>query len=168
MATFLHQQNAHEGHRTLWREILTICTHLSYMHRAPHKAKYPGEGRTLSFTGKTHPESDQPGQSQQTARCYTRVTNLHFTWQAPGLRDKELVTADTNGSHPIITFKRNLKQEQASSISTPSARLQPMAGSLAGPNLSLGLEGSSSPKGWLQLQPLKPVAFGTILACHLT
>lgn len=138
------------------------------MHRAPHKAKYPGEGRTLSFTGKTHPESDQPGQSQQTAQCYTRVTNLHFTWQAPGLRDKELVTADTNGSHPIITFKRNLKQEQASSISTPSARLQPMAGSLAGPNLSLGLEGSSSPKGWLQLQPLKPVAFGTILACHLT
>lgn len=138
------------------------------MHRAPHKAKYPREGRTLSFTGKTHPESDQPGQSQQTARCYTRVTNLHFTWQAPGLRDKELVTADTNGSHPIITFKRNLKQEQASSISTPSARLQPMAGSLAGPNLSLGLEGSSSPKGWLQLQPLKPVAFGTILACHLT
>lgn len=138
------------------------------MHRAPHKAKYPGEGRTLCFTGKTHPKSDQPGQSQQTARCYTRVTNLHFTWQAPGLRDKELVTADTNGSHPIITFKRNLKQEQASSISTPSARLQPMAGSLAGPNLSLGLEGSSSPKGWLQLQPLKPVAFGTILACHLT
>lgn len=146
MATLLHQQNAHEGHRTLWREILTICTHLSYMHRAPHKAKYPREGRTLSFTGKTHPKSDQPGQSQQTARCYTRVTNLHFTWQAPGLRDKELVTADTNGSHPIITFKRNLKQEQTSSISTPPARLQSMAGSLLGPTCPWGWKGAAVPR----------------------
>lgn len=151
--TLYYQQKAHNGHRTLWSQILTICTHLSYMHRDPHKAKHPGDGRTLSFTGKIHPKSNQPGQSQQTAQCYTRVTNLHFTWQAPGLRDKELVAADNNGSQPIITFKGNLKQEQISSISTPPALLQPMAGSLLGPTCPWGWKGAVVPRVGCSYRP---------------
>lgn len=123
------------------------------MHRDPHKAKHLGDGRTLSFTGKIHPKSNQPGQSQQTAQCYTRVTNLHFTWQAPGLRDKELVAADNNGSQPIITFKGNLKQEQISSISTPPALLQPMAGSLLGPTCPWGWKGAVVPRVGCSYRP---------------
>lgn len=123
------------------------------MHRDPHKAKHPGDRRTLSFTGKIHPKSNQPGQSQQTAQCYTRVTNLHFTWQAPGLRDKELVAADNNGSQPIITFKGNLKQEQISSISTPPALLQPMAGSLLGPTCPWGWKGAVVPRVGCSYRP---------------